>query len=146
MSDTNITLQNKKVILFFDYHHDQMDIEKSVNLRDYCDQNNYDIVETIHKNEEEYGMHHELLLHVIKNYEGDDKLTIIIDKDTYNLSKNLISCALIGALQRLELIDIHVCDYSKLSEESDYVTVSPYDEKNDSSFIKKATRFLNRLI
>ena len=141
MTTINIKLPSQKVIIFFDCHYRQIDIEEFFDLNAYCDQNNYDIVNVIYRNEEEQGMHYEMLLHNIKK--SQEKLKIIIEKNYCKSPKSLISSTLLGSLERLELIDVYVYHQN---DQDNKATISPYDKYCKQSLIGTSISLLKHLI
>lgn len=146
MATTNITSPNKRVIVFFDCNHPEVSIPQASDIQSYCKKNNWQILTIIHKCSDHAPIDYGFFLHEIKQHKYIGKVTVIIGKNTYELPENIISCTIFGALERLELIDVYVCNYNaQINGESKKIVLNPYDEEGKQDLIDRSIASLNHL-
>ncbi len=129
MTTTHSKTQNRKAIIFFDCHYSNIESLTISNIENCCMQHNIEIIDTIYKYKNTDSINFEILLHKLR--QNNKPLIIVIGTDTYNLPNNLISCAILGTLTRLKLIEIYV--YREAFKEGNRqrnITLAPYDNAN----------------
>ena len=90
-------------------------------------------------------MHYEFLLDKIKNNKTGEKITVIICDDT-DAPENLVSCAIVGTLQRLELIDVYVCNYTaQTNDKFEKMTITRHNEQDHTNLITQSVISFNKL-
>lgn len=146
MNTVNTTLQHKKVIIFFDSSHTGVNVPRLRDIEVYCLKHNLDVLNITYKNFGYAAIDYNFLLHKVKYYKSVENIAIVIGKDTYQMPENVISCAIFGALERLNIIDVYVCSYSTCANgKSNTIIINPYDEEKENNLLDRAISSLNHL-
>lgn len=135
---------DKRVIIFFDRQNSKNDFVNYLDAIFYCENHHFEMIDNIDEclGHEDYKS----LLHSVKEHQARGKVTVIIPKDTYEAQENLMSCAIIAALNDLELIDVYVCSYTKNSNNnSNEINISLYNECDNMKLINKSVMLSNSL-
>jgi len=144
MTSTHFKVKNRKAVIFFDCHYSNIEPLTPSNIENYCKQLNIEIIDIIYKYKKADSINFEILLHKIK--QNNEPVIVVIGKDTYNLPDNLISCAILGTLTRLKLIELYVYreDFQK-GDNQGSITLAPYDNAN-ANLIAIAISYLELIV
>ena len=123
----NNTTPTKKAVIFFDCIYDDINPITSWKVEKFCMQNDFELINVIYK----YGgdldfLHFESLLLKLRQVMKTTRnpLIVIIGEYTYNKQENMISCAILGALKSLKLIELYVY---KEKAECNSIVINQYE-------------------
>ena len=131
--------ERKKVVIFLDSENNRLGALKLFKIGRYCAKNNWDVLSITNNYSMNNALPYKIFLNDFKQYKYIGEVKAIIIKDTYELPENLISCAIFGALEMLEIIEVYVLEYdSQTKDKSKRIQINPYSKVNDVNLMDQA--------
>jgi len=109
--------ERKKVVIFLDSENNRLGAFKLFKIGRYCAQNNWDVLSITNNDSMNNALPYKIFLNDFKQYKYVGGVKAIIIKDTYEAPENLISCAIFGALEMLEIIEVYVLEYDSQTKD-----------------------------